>query len=181
MGINLHAKSARCVSVEIAAEIAAAVRIESILVVVDRDEAELAELVEAIRPSRVQLHGSEPPGYGAWLGVPCLRAFVATDDVLDRIRRHTNSPFLLDAYVPGQAGGTGRRVDRDLAREAAKLGPMILAGGLTPENVAEAVASVRPWGVDVASGCESAPGVMDRDKVRRFVQEAHRPPGRLQA
>ena len=106
---------------------------------------------------------------------------MATDDVLDRIRRHTNSPFLLDAYVPGQAGGTGRRVDRDLAREAAKLGPMILAGGLTPENVAEAVASVRPWGVDVASGCESAPGVMDRDKVRRFVQEAHRPPGRLQA
>lgn len=174
IGINLHPPSPRCVSASVAAAIADAVDIESVLVVVDRDEAELGELVQAIRPSRVQLHGDEGPGYGAWLGVPCFRAFRAHAEVLDEIARHNGSPFLLDAHVPGQAGGTGKRVDAELARAATELGPMILAGGLNPDNVAEAIASIRPWGVDVASGCESSPGVMDREAVRLFVERSRR-------
>jgi len=172
LGLNLHPPSPRCLSVEAAAAIADAVDIETVLVVVDRSEEELSALVQAIRPSRVQLHGEEPPGFGAWLGTPVFKAFRADDDVLDRIGAWGVSPFLLDAHVPGLAGGTGKRVDVDLARSAAALGPMILAGGLRPDNVREAVVQIRPWGVDVASGCERSPGVMDRDAVRRFVEQA---------
>lgn len=172
VGLNLHPPSPRCLDVETAAAIAAAVDVATVLVVVDRDEGELGELVQAIQPSWVQLHGSEPEGYGAWLGTPCFRAFRATDDVLERIRSSASQPFLLDAHVPGQAGGTGLRVDLAVAREAARLGRLILAGGLDPDNVASAVREVGPWGVDVASGCERAPGVMDRDAVRRFVLAA---------
>ena len=155
-----------------AAAIAEAVHIETVLVVVDRPEEELSELVAAIGPSRVQLHGREPPGFGAWLGVCCFRAFRARPGVLEQIPRHGHRRFLLDAYVPGEVGGTGQRVDLELARRAAALGELILAGGLRPDNVAAAVAAVRPWGVDVASGVESSPGVKDPDLVAAFVQRA---------
>ena len=81
--------------------------------------------------------------------------------------------WLLDSYVPGQMGGSGERFDWDLAGEAANLGgKIILAGGLTPENVAEAVRRVRPYAVDVSSGVESAPGKKDPHKIRDFIQAA---------
>ncbi len=172
VGLNLHPPSVRCLDIETAAAIAEAVDIETVLVVVDRSEEELSELVAAIGPSRVQLHGEQPPGFGAWLGVSCFRAFRARPGVLEAIPAHGHRRFLLDAYVPGEAGGTGRRVDLELAAAAARLGELILAGGLKPDNVGAAIAAVRPWGVDVASGVESAPGVKDPAAVEAFVAAA---------
>lgn len=174
IGLNLHPPSRRYVTPQIAAEIAQSVRVEVVLVVVDLTEDALARLVDRVGPTTVQLHGREPSGYGAWLGLPILRAFRAEPDVLRAIVASGASRFLLDAAVDGEAGGTGKRVNTGLARAAAGLGELVLAGGLTPDNVAEAIAAVRPWGVDVASGVESAPGVKDREKIRRFVAAARR-------
>ena len=81
--------------------------------------------------------------------------------------------YLLDAYVPGARGGTGQTCDWDLARAARDTGaPLILAGGLTPDNVADAVRQVEPYAVDTAGGVESAPGKKDHDKLRAFIRNA---------
>lgn len=83
---------------------------------------------------------------------------------------HAPAAVLVDSYVAGAMGGTGHRAPWELLAGWNPGAPLILAGGLTPENVAEAVARVRPWGVDVASGVESSPGIKDVDKVARFVK-----------
>ena len=80
--------------------------------------------------------------------------------------------YLLDSYVEGKPGGTGMSFNWDIAREAKKYGPVIMSGGLTSDTVRLAIAIVRPYGVDVCSGVESAPGKKDPEKVRRFVEEA---------
>jgi phosphoribosylanthranilate isomerase len=77
---------------------------------------------------------------------------------------------LLDAHDPVTIGGTGRTIDWQAARAIAMTRPLVLAGGLTPDNVGEAVACVAPWGVDVASGVERSPGIKDRSRVRAFVE-----------
>ena len=117
----------------------------------------------AIQPAGFQLHGGQPLP-----GLSCLVA-VRAGDVLPSGR------FLLDARVEGLHGGTGVRVDEELARTAASQGELILAGGLSPENVAGVVDRVRPWGVDVASGVESAPGRQDPERVRAFIAQAKGP------
>jgi phosphoribosylanthranilate isomerase len=87
----------------------------------------------------------------------------------------TTDAWLLDSYVPGQMGGTGAKFNWDLVIEAKKLGrPVIVAGGLTPDNVAQMVHQVRPFGVDVSSGVESAPGKKDYERVREFITAARR-------
>ncbi len=171
IGVNLHGPSPRSVSPEVAAEIAASVDIEVVLVVVDRTLDDLEALVESIGPGSIQLHGHEPPGFGAGLEVPVWKAFRAHAGVEEEIEAWGDEAnrFLLDAHVPGLAGGTGRRVDENLARRCADLGSMVLAGGLNPDNVADIAGRVGPWGVDVASGVESAPGAQDPDRVRAFI------------
>jgi phosphoribosylanthranilate isomerase len=124
----------------------------------------------------VQLHGDEPPQVARQLaaaGVRVIRAFrIGEEADLDAIRGYPASAYLLDSKVKGKAGGTGVALDWALAARAAALGRTILAGGLTPENVAEAIRRVRPYGVDVSSGVERAPGVKDAAKVRAFVAAA---------
>ncbi len=80
--------------------------------------------------------------------------------------------FIVDAFNPKMYGGTGERADWLIAREVARAFPILLAGGLTPDTVAEAIVAVRPWGVDVSSGVERAPGLKDHVKVREFVGQA---------
>ena len=172
IGLNLVPSSKRSISPALAAELAQALDCEVVLLVADMDEIELGERVNQIQPDRVQLHGAESPSFGAWLGTPLLKAHRAKPGVLDEIRRFGQQRFLLDAYVPGELGGTGARVDLDLARQAAALGECVLAGGLRPENVAEIIDAVRPWGVDTASGVESDPGIKDMARVRAFVEAA---------
>lgn len=97
-----------------------------------------------------------------------IRGFVSRAQALGR----PPAAILIDSFVEGQAGGTGRRAPWDLLAGFDPGVPLILAGGLTPENVADAIALVRPWGVDVASGVESAPGRKDTEKLQRFVKIA---------
>lgn len=133
------------------------------------------ELVEAIARSGVgvaQLHGDEPPALCQSSPAPVVKAIrVYGPGALASFAAYEVSAFLLDAPGPGFGGG-GRTFDWELAAEAAQVARVYLAGGLTPENVGEAVRRVRPFGVDVASGVELMPGVKDEEKMRRFIQSA---------
>jgi phosphoribosylanthranilate isomerase len=121
----------------------------------------------------VQLHGSETPELARSLGCNVIRAVRARSfDDLRGLDAYGASAVLVDAYVDGRPGGTGARASWDLARRAAALGPVILAGGLGPENIADAIRAVHPYGVDVASGVEGSPGRKDHAKVREFVERA---------
>ncbi|NOY53675.1 MAG: phosphoribosylanthranilate isomerase [Deltaproteobacteria bacterium] len=118
-----------------------------------------------------QLHGDESPEFCEWCERRVIKAFRIRDrSFLEEMKRYDVSGFLLDAWHPDRYGGTGEAADRTLAQEAAGKERVILAGGLTPENVGEAIARVRPYGVDVSSGVEVSPGQKDRDKVRRFIE-----------
>lgn len=110
-------------------------------------------------------------------GRACLRirAFHLSEDSLTTILKFQNADaILLDSYVPGKLGGTGERSDWTLARRVVEEQtlPVILAGGLTPTNVSEAIRLVRPYAVDVSTGVESSPGIKDAELVRRFILEA---------
>jgi phosphoribosylanthranilate isomerase len=122
----------------------------------------------------LQFHGTESPEYCLQFGVMSMKAFqVRNAESLLRLAEFKTDAWLLDAYSPDKLGGTGERFNWDLAIEARKLArPIFLAGGLTPENVAEAVKHVQPYAVDVSSGVEASPGKKDHAKVRAFVQAA---------
>lgn len=125
-----------------------------------------------------QVHGPDDEAYWeALAGLPFLRAFrVRGPETLEEIRRFVarfrHETFLLDAYVPGVPGGTGESFDWSLARQASRYGRVILAGGLTPANVGEAVAAAQPYMVDVSGGIESSRGVKDHSLMRQFVAAA---------
>jgi phosphoribosylanthranilate isomerase len=122
----------------------------------------------------LQFHGDETPEYCLQFGLMSMKAFRVRDaKTLKALPDYATDAWLLDAYSPDKAGGTGETFNWDLAVEARKLGRLIfLAGGLTPVNVAEAVKKVQPYGVDVSSGVESAPGKKDPEKVRAFIRAA---------
>lgn len=125
---------------------------------------------------RVQLHGEETAAQCAEFGNRAIKAFRARADFrVETMLDFAVGAYLLDAYTPDTRGGTGKTFDWDIARAAVALGkPLILAGGLTPDNVAEAVRRVRPYAVDTAGGVESAPGKKDHAKLRSFVENAKR-------
>jgi phosphoribosylanthranilate isomerase len=143
-------------------------------VFVDMDLDALREIAGLCRLNWVQLHGNESPDYCKALGLKVLKAIRVKDmQSIETMAMYRDcvKGFVLDAYVKGQQGGTGKSFDWSLANEAKKYGPIILSGGLTPEHVREAIRMVEPYGVDVSSGVESAPGIKDRDKMRRFVEQ----------
>jgi phosphoribosylanthranilate isomerase len=120
----------------------------------------------------VQLHGDEPPALCASLPVPVLKGIrLEGPRSLPQLASYEVQGFLLDAPSAGY-GGSGTTCDWTLAAEVARELPVILAGGLGPENVADAIRAVRPWAVDVASGVESAPGVKDAARMRLFLERA---------
>lgn len=145
---------------------------------VDASEGEIRDAVAQAGLDAVQLHGDEPPELGIKLrpAVRVLKAFrVRGESTLETLPAYLDAAdaWLLDAYVPGAHGGTGARFDWNLATAAKRHGkPIILAGGLTPENVAAAVKTVRPYAVDVSSGVESSPGRKDAAKVAAFIHAA---------
>jgi phosphoribosylanthranilate isomerase len=140
----------------------------------------ILECVDAVRLDAVQLHGEETVEVAGachlWTRV--IKAFrVSGPETLAMLSPFTlvTDAFLLDAWVPGQHGGTGARFDWEIAVRAREFGhPLILAGGLRPENVGEAVTRVRPFALDVSSGVESAPGIKDSAKIRRLIDQAWR-------
>lgn len=119
----------------------------------------------------LQLHGDEPPGDTEGYPVPVIKGFhVGRNFDPSTLSAYLTPAHLLDTHVPGMSGGTGRTFDWDIAVKAKEYGRIILSGGLTPENVAEAARKVRPYAVDVSSGIESLPGVKDPDRMRRFLR-----------
>lgn len=139
----------------------------------------IREAVDSALFEAIQLHGDESPDVCAAvraLGLPVIRGLaLCTEDDLALLEDHPADAFILDAHAPGAYGGTGHLSDWPLAAEAVRRFPqktILLAGGLTPENVARALREVRPFGVDVASGVESAPGVKDPRLMREFIAAA---------
>ena len=140
-------------------------------VFVDENPAEVARVVAEAEIDRIQLHGFEEPMIRELVGTRVVKAFRARDEsILEEIRMWRVQTFFLDTWRETAAGGAGRTGDWSLAKRAGELGRVILAGGLTPENVGRAIHEVQPFGVDVSSGIESAPGIKDPAKIRAFVE-----------
>jgi phosphoribosylanthranilate isomerase len=128
---------------------------------------------ELCRLDIVQIHGNEENSdyWDSLADLPVLPALQVKDDrVLRIIQEHCIDTVLLDTYVPGVAGGTGECFDWEIARQAARICRVILAGGLTPENVGLAINAAKPWMVDVSGGIEKEKGVKDLAKMRKFVE-----------
>ena len=124
----------------------------------------------------VQLHGDETPNFCDSINRRIIKAFRIKDFFsLDAVNDYCVAACLLDAWSPAAHGGTGQTFNWEIASAAAAQKPIILAGGLTPGNVAEAVRQVKPYAVDVSSGVESSPGHKDSEKVRNFIFQARHP------
>ncbi len=174
LGLNFVPSSPRCIDVTTARAIRDAVGERALLVgvVADMTEAELRALQKDAGLDRLQLHGDEPPELVRRLAPHAFKALRVGDDA-DVARADAYEGLLLvDAKAPGALGGTGKTVDFALAARIARSRPVLLAGGLKPGNVADAIRAVAPFGVDVASGVERSPGVKDLAAVQAFVEEA---------
>jgi phosphoribosylanthranilate isomerase len=176
LGFVFAEESPRCVAVEQAAAIAQAVPpyIVRVGLFVNSPEELVMHALNACGLQLLQFHGEETADYCRQFGAMSMKAFrVKGVETIQALAAFPTDAWLLDAFVPGQRGGTGHSFNWDLAVEAVQLGrPVFLAGGLTVENVAEAVRKVQPYGVDVSSGVEAAPGRKDHAKVRQFIQAA---------
>jgi phosphoribosylanthranilate isomerase len=179
LGFILWPGSRRAADPAVAAGIAAELRrrVELVGVFVNPTLDEVAHAADALHLSHVQLHGDEGPAFcaeaGRRSGCRVIKAVrVATGADLQDLERFHTDFHLLDAAAPGQRGGSGQTWNWALAARHRSDVPVILSGGLTPETVAEGIAAVRPYAVDVASGVEAAPGVKDPDKLAAFFAAA---------
>jgi phosphoribosylanthranilate isomerase len=192
IGLNFYARSPRCVARQVAREITATLpnSVAAVGVFVNHSLAEIVDLTTECRLSMLQLHGDEPPEFLAELqaklpAVPLIRAWRMGHDLVElqsylaacERLRVVLAGCLIDAKVPGNYGGSGQRPPWDVLQRAYRREtwpPLILAGGLTVDNVGDGIRTLQPWGVDVASGVESSPGVKNPDRVFRFLAEARR-------
>jgi len=148
--------------------------VNTVGVVVDMDLEALREMASFLKLDWLQLHGNESPEYCKALDLKILKAIRVKDrQSIEAMAAYEGcvKGFLLDTYVEGKPGGTGKTFDWSLVKEAKRHGPIILSGGLTAESVREAIDVARPYGVDVSSGIETAPGIKNHEKLRRFVAE----------
>lgn len=149
--------------------------INSVAVFVDEDEKRLKDIIDLCRIDTIQLHGDESPGFCERFKQKVIKTIrVQGEESLRGLDRYQVSAFLLDTYRENIPGGTGRSFDWDLAIGVKRYGPIILAGGLNPENVADATRKVKPYGVDVSSGVEKSPGKKDADKLKRFIERVRK-------
>lgn len=175
LGFMFYSQSPRCITPAAAREI-----IAQLPPLIARVGVFVNPTPEAVRDAiacgvdTLQFHGEEPLEFCRQFAQPVIKALRLRDaDSLQACLPYRGLPWLLDSYVPGLRGGTGARFNWDLAVAARKENPcIILAGGLTPDNVAEAVRQVHPFAVDVSSGVELSPGRKDPAKVRAFVAAA---------
>jgi phosphoribosylanthranilate isomerase len=173
LGFVFWRPSPRCVEPEAAASIIAELPtgVTSVGLFVNEQVERIRDVVAETRIRMVQLHGDEPASYAASLATPVMRA-VSLDRGSETAAWPAGTTFLVDAADPIRRGGTGTRIDWQGAAALARGCRLVLAGGLTPENVAEAIEVVDPYGVDVSSGVEDAPGIKNADKVARFLASA---------
>jgi phosphoribosylanthranilate isomerase len=180
LGFNFYPKSARFVGKETCAEITSVLKrehpqIKLVGVFVNSPVEEVKNILETCQLNLAQLHGDETPQMLESFNGKAFKAIRLTSEsaetsVYPFLKSALSPALLVDAAVKGVYGGSGVTADWSAAAELAKKYPLLLAGGLTPENVAEAVGRVKPWGVDTASGVESAPGEKDAAKMSAFVK-----------
>jgi phosphoribosylanthranilate isomerase len=176
LGFNFYPKSVRFIETPEFIAIANVMRkekpsIKLVGVFVNSSAGEIRSLLKTDAMDLVQLHGDESPEFCASIGNKAFKAYRGVPNTNSNAFIRNEAPTLMiDAAVTGSYGGTGRIADWSAAALLAKRYPLLLAGGLNPDNVADAVRRVDPWGVDVASGVESSPGKKDFDKMRSFVQ-----------
>ena len=176
VGLNFYRASPRFLEPERALAIRLALPpfVAAVGIFVDEEVERVRELMDYCGLDYAQLHGRETPRKVAQLKqyriIKAVR--IRGEEDLRELERYRADAFLLDAYVEGAPGWTGMTFNWDLARGASNRAKIILAGGLNPDNVAQAVAAGRPYAVDVASGVESEPGKKDRKLVNRFVRAA---------
>lgn len=176
VGFNFYPKSPRCVTPDQARELVRHLgpTAAPVGVFVTTDWQWVTATAAEVGLRAVQTYSDQPPanGFGASTHIPAFRVKDAAD--LEHIKQFVAacrpSAVLVDSFVAGEMGGTGHRAPWEMLVGFDPGVPLILAGGLTPDNVADAIRLVRPWGVDVASGVESSPGVKDHGKLRAFVQ-----------
>lgn len=176
IGLVFTARSRRQVSIGQARAIVRALPpfVTVVALLMDDEAGYVQDVIDAVQPDMLQFHGSERDDWCAQFGRRYLKAIAMGEGAaaLPQLRRYPGaSGLLLDGHGLGEAGGSGKVFDwslmpRDLAQ------PLILAGGLNPLNVAEAIRIARPWAVDVASGIESSPGIKDPQKMADFIQAA---------
>lgn len=173
VGFVMTRKSKRFVAPEAAARLRDIVPpfVTVVALVMDDDPVYVQEIVRVLRPDMLQFHGSETDDECAVHGVRYMKAIAMGEGAaaLGRLRDYPRAAgLLLDGHGLGEQGGSGQRFDWTLMPKDLTQ-PLILAGGLTAENVGEAIRIARPWAVDVSSGIESSPGIKDRDKMERFI------------
>ncbi len=182
LGFNFYSKSPRYITPETARKIAARIRTDGrrpllVGVFVNSPLEEVRSILEITRIDLAQLHGDEPVRMVEQLNGRGFKALRPTSETEAVIAAEWFAPYgpnapvlLIDAYRKDHYGGTGHTADWSIATRLAQRYPILLAGGLTPENVAEAIQQVSPWGVDVASGVEVSPGKKDMEKMKLFVE-----------
>lgn len=176
IGLMFYDRSPRHISIEAAAEISRALPpyVLRTGVFVNPEESFVMRAIAECNLNILQFHGDEPSDFCTQFGLMSLKAIRVRDaESLEQLGEFQTNAFLLDAHSKNGLGGTGEKFNWDFAVEARRFGkPIFLAGGLTPENVAEAVVRVQPFGVDVSSGVEFAPGKKDAEKVLAFIKAA---------
>lgn len=176
IGFMFYAPSPRCVRFERAAKIIHELPpfVARVGVFVNPTEEEVRRAIAECGIDTLQFHGEEPPEFCRRFGLKTIKAFRIRDrESLQATVAYPDQAWLLDSFVAGKPGGTGEVFNWEIAREATQRSRrVILAGGLTPENAAEAVRKVQPYGLDVSSGVESSPGKKDPAKVRAFIAAA---------
>ncbi len=180
LGFNFYPKSPRYISPQSARAIIERLPDEIISVGVFVNEARPEDVIEILQTSgarMAQLHGDESPDYCAQVGAErVIKALRAGDDFdARRVLDYPASAILLDAFDAKLYGGTGKTANWAIAREVARLAKIFLAGGLSPDNIVEAIRAVEPFAVDVNSGVESAPGRKDAVKLKRLKEEMEKP------
>ena len=174
IGLVFYPPSPRFLSVERARELRDALPpfVQTVALFVNADAAQVAQVIGRVHPAMLQFHGDETPQFCTQFGLPYVKAcrVKAGVDALEYLRPFSGAAaWLFDSYVP-EYGGVGESFDLSLLPRSPGR-PVILSGGLTRENVAEAIRRVRPWGVDVSSGVESAKGLKDAAKIAAFIAE----------
>jgi len=175
LGFVFASRSKRVLDKPLAAELVAQVPafISRVGLFMDQDSVEVVSILEQVPLNLLQFHGNEDADYCRQFGLPYIKAVsMASDQAVARaVNDYSDAAaLLLDSHAPGGVGGTGAVFDWSLI-PAVSL-PIVLAGGLTPGNVRQAVKQVKPWAVDVSSGVEDSPGIKNEELMRLFIKEA---------
>ena len=178
IGLVFHEPSSRHVSIELGRELRQMVPpfVTVVALLLDEDPAHIEQVIDQVKPDCLQFHGTETPGFCERYALPYIKSVPMGSDIepTDYASEFTLAQgFLLDSNAAGRKGGSGDTFD--WSKIPVSFGfPLVLAGGLGPENVAEAIAAVKPWGVDVSSGVEISPGIKSDDLMQQFIREVTR-------